>query len=85
MNSSGLLATVEALLQIGNGNNVAEALQAESWVLVIPSASLLATMSLNNDQASMKCTVIDNSAVKSLTSVANFVLYETTSEAMLFC
>ena len=54
MNSSGLLATVEALLQIGNGNNVAEALQAESWVLVIPSASLLSTMSLNNDQASMK-------------------------------
>ena len=74
MYSSGLLTTVEALLQIGNGNRVAEALQAESWVLVMPSASLLSTMSLNNDQASIKCTVIDNSATKSFTSVANFVL-----------
>ncbi len=83
--SSGLLATSELLLQIGSGSRVDGALHAASWVFVKPSAALLATMSLNNDQASIKLTAIPNSAVKSLIRLASFVLYDMTSAAMVDC
>ena len=36
---------------MGRGNNVDDALQAESCVLVIPNAKLLSTISLNSDHA----------------------------------